>query len=516
MTESKPPNLKTANVSKRFGSLVALDDISLELIPGCFHALLGENGAGKSTLAKCIMGDYIADKGTVWINDEEQKIDNPRAAHALGIGMVYQHFSLVPNMTVAENLVVARIDKPTFIDWSAENERLDRFLETMPFDVNPSATVISLAAGEKQKVEILKQLYLNHRILILDEPTTVLTPEEADRLFDMLLSLTRKGELSVLLITHKFREVFKFAQEVTVLRRGRVVARGETSEFSPEVLAKAMIGDESLPQPVERAASPTVLPKLEIKDLYADNDRGICAIKGITLKVRSREIVGIAGVSGNGQKEMVEVLAGQRERSSGEIRIHDEPYSATRVEIAKHKVSCLPEEPLRNASVQSMSVEENLAFRDFFETPFSVRGWLLSDKAIRQNAVALIGRYRIKASSPDAPIRQLSGGNIQRAVLARELARTVEVLVAANPCFGLDVAAAAEIHAQIMAARNRGAGVLLVSEDLDEIFALSDRVLVMFEGRVVHETEAAAADMALIGRLMAGHHDGEDDTGEAA
>lgn len=504
MIAAHHPTLKVTGITKRFGRLVALDGVSLSLNGGSFHALLGENGAGKSTLAKCITGNYIRDAGNIWIDNRIEPIDSPRDAQSFGIGMVYQHFSLVPNMTVAENLVVARVDRPTVIDWPKEKERLNKFLESMPFGIDPDATAISLAAGEKQKVEILKELYLGHRILILDEPTTVLTPDEADGLFGMLRDLTHLASLGILLITHKFREVFKFADEVTVLRRGRVVASGPTTEFTPETLARTMIGDDPVPEPAERVAWRESVPKLEIEELFAENDRGTQAVKGITLTVQSGQIVGVAGVSGNGQRELVEVLAGQREISAGEIRVHREQYSATRAEVTRHRVSCLPEEPLQNACVRSMSVMENLAFRDFFDSPFCKGRWFLNDNAIRRSATALIHRYRIKTTSPDAPIRQLSGGNIQRTVLARELGRNVEILVAANPCFGLDVAAAAEIHAQIMSVRNQGAAVLLVSEDLDEILALSDRIVVIYEGRIVYDKMSADAETAVIGRHMAG------------
>jgi len=503
--EVAPPRLTVAGMTKRFGSLVALDDVSLTLEPGSFHALLGENGAGKSTLVKCVMGYYASDEGTVIVDDVERIIRSPRDAHAHRIGMVYQHFTLVPSMSVAENFALARADLSLVVDWPTERRRLHEFLKEMPFKVDLEAPVSALAAGQKQKVEILKQLYLASRILILDEPTSVLTPGEADEILGLLHEMARGGRLSVLMITHKLREVVAFADEVTVLRRGRVVGRGRMEKLTAQNLAAMMIGGSELPPPAQRIAHTTGQVRLRLDHLCVDDDKGHQAVVNVSLSVHAGEIVGIAGVSGNGQAEMVEVLAGQREASAGTITVHGEPYRATRMEMRRHKVFCLPEEPLRNACVSRMSVAENLAFRVFDETRFTIARWGLNRAAMRQAASELIGRYHIKASSTDAPVSSLSGGNVQRLVLARELSGDVEVLIAANPCFGLDIAAIAEIRSQMMRARNRGAAILLVSEDLDELFELADRMVVMFNGELVYETPIADADLAIVGRHMAGH-----------
>jgi ABC-type uncharacterized transport system ATPase subunit len=492
-------------MTKRFGSLVALDDVSLSLEPGSFHALLGENGAGKSTLVKCIMGYYTPDRGAVILDGVARVVRSPRHAHALGIGMVYQHFTLVPSMTVAENFSLARADLRLVIDWPAEQRRMQEYLKDMPFKVDLDAPVASLAAGEKQKVEILKQLYLDSRILILDEPTSVLTPGEADEILGLLHEMTRAGRLSVLMITHKLREVVAFADEVTVLRRGLVVGRGRMEKLTAQDLAAMMIGEGELPQAARRVAHAAGVVRLRLEGLCAGDDKGHRAVSNVSLSVHAGEIVGIAGVSGNGQAELVEVLAGQREASAGRVAVHGEPYWATREEMRRHKVFCLPEEPIRNACVARMSVAENLAFRTFDQPPYTVGRWGLNRGAIRRAACELIGRYRIRASSPDAPVSSLSGGNVQRVVLARELSGDVEVLIAANPCFGLDIAATAEVRSQIMRARNRSAAILLVSEDLDELFELADRIAVMFNGELVYETPIAQADLATVGRRMAGH-----------
>jgi ABC-type uncharacterized transport system ATPase subunit len=501
---AKALGLEVVAMTKRFGAVMALDAVSLRVRAGAFHALLGENGAGKSTLVKCIMGYYRPDEGQVIVGEREEVIDSPRAAHELGLGMVYQHFTLVPNMTIAENLVLSRARLPPLIDWRKERAALDAFMERMPFRLPLDARVASLAAGEKQKAEILKQLYLDLRFLVLDEPTSVLTPGEADEVLGMLKEMTRAHQLTVLMITHKFREVLAFADEVTVLRRGRVAGQGEVKDLTPDMMARMMIGTEVLPPAARRLDHPGK-PCLEIADLRAVDDVGEPALRGVDLSVSGGEIVGIAGVSGNGQRQLVEVLAGQRRASGGAIRVHGVPYHATRAETRRAKLSLLPEEPLRNACVASMSVADNLLLRDFDHPPFAAGGWWLKRGAMRQAALRQIERYRIKTPSPEAPIGQLSGGNVQRVVLARELGGAVDVLIAANPCFGLDFAAVAMIRGQIMEARNRGAAVLLVSEDLDELLELADRILVMSGGRLTYETTADTADRTEIGRHMAGH-----------
>ena len=497
-------SVEVLHTTKRFGAFTALDAVSMKVKAGNFHALLGENGAGKSTLVKCIMGYYQPDAGTVLVDDREQAIDNPRAAHALGLGMVYQHFTLIPAMTVTENLVLGRSALPQVFDWRAERRALEAFLEQMPFRVHLDATVASLSAGERQKCEILKQLYLRRRFLVLDEPTSVLTPAEADEVLGMLRGMVERKELTILMITHKFREVIAFADEVTILRRGKHAGHGCVGELKPDDMARMMIGADELTVSPARADA-FGAPRLEIEHLDALDETGEAAIKDLSLTIRASEIVGIAGVSGNGQRQLVEVLAGQREARRGAIRIDGEGYHAAREQMRRHKFSLLPEEPLKNACVARMSVANNIAFRKFDLAPFAAGGWWLRGVVFREEAERKIVKYKIKTRSPDSPIADLSGGNVQRAVLARELGDSVEVLVAANPCFGLDFAAVTQIHAEIMAARNRGAAVLLVSEDLDELLELADRIFVIFNGRLVYETSAADANLTEIGRHMAGH-----------
>jgi ABC-type uncharacterized transport system ATPase subunit len=497
--------LEAVGMTKRFGGLTALDDVTMRVSAGSFHALLGENGAGKSTLVKCIMGYYHADQGQVAVGEQEREIANPRDAHALGVGMVYQHFTLVPGMTVAENLVLSRSHVPAVVKWADERRALDAFMAGMPFRVPLDVPVSALAAGEKQKLEILKQLYLKNRFLILDEPTSVLTPGEADEVLGLLRRMTREGKLTVLTITHKFREVMAYADEVTVLRRGKFAGTGRVTDLSRSDMAEMMIGAREIPHGAARLDNAIGEPRLQITGLKALNDGGLPAVEALDLTVWAGEVVGIAGVSGNGQRELVEVLAGQRPAAAGEVRIGGEPFGATRAEIKRHRLCLLPEEPLRNACVARMSVAENMSFRSFDDPPFARGGWWLNGSAMRGAARDLISLYKVKTPGPDAPIGTLSGGNVQRAVLARELAHDVRVLIVANPCFGLDFAAVSEIRSQIMQARNRGAAVLLVSEDLDELFELADRILVMFDGHLVYETPTPDADLSVIGQHMAGH-----------
>ncbi len=499
----RPPPLEAVSVSKRFGSFLALEDVSLRVEPGSVHALLGENGAGKSTLVKCIMGYHPIDGGRIRLGGRDVTPRSPRDAQALGIGMVYQHFTLVPNMTVCENFVLSRPALPFVVDWVRERASLGAFLAGMPFNVDLDAPVRSLSAGEKQKVEILKQLYLKSRIVVLDEPTSVLTPSEADEVLTMLHSMARAGHVSIILITHKFREVTKYADDVTILRRGKIVGHGRVREQTPAAMAESMMGGTVPGREKDEGAATVGETRLHVDQIEADDDSGVPALRGVSFEVRSGEIVGIAAIAGNGQEELVEVLAGQRARRAGRVNVSGEAFHATRAQMKTRGVRCLPEEPLRNACVAAMSVAENMAFRTFDAR--AVLGWLVSAKAMNERATRMVADYGVRTPSIHSPIAQLSGGNVQRSVLARELDGRVDVLVAANPCMGLDFAAVAEIHARIRSARDHGAAVLLVSADLDEILALATRILVMSEGRIAYETPALGAEPSVLGRYMAGH-----------
>ena len=501
-----PPKVEALHLGKHFGSLKAVDDVSLCVKPGSFHALLGENGAGKSTLVKCLMGFYHADAGTIQIDGTPTRIASPQDARSHGIGMVFQHFTLIPSMTVAENLALARPSLPLIIDWKKERAVLEAFLQRAPFQVSLSSRISELSAGQKQKVEILKELYLETRFLILDEPTSVLTPAEAADVLGFLRGMVDRGELSVLLITHKFREVMTYCDEVTILRRGRFAGGGKVRDLDPARMAEMMMGEARVDSRTEKLAISRQRPLLRIEDLHTVGDNGVEAVRGVDVTVHDGEIVGIAGVSGNGQRELVDVIAGQRAASAGRITVDGAPHSPTRAQLRAHRFFTLPEEPLANAAVPRMSVADNMALRVFDQPPFQRAGFLLNRAALRDFGAKLVERFSVRPPSPGIPIQDLSGGNVQRAILARELSSgDVQVLVAANPCFGLDFKAVGFIHECLLKARNQGAAVLLLSEDLDELLELSDRIFVMSEGRLTHETTPEAADLASIGKQMAGH-----------
>ncbi|MGC1218017.1 MAG: ABC transporter ATP-binding protein [Phormidesmis sp.] len=541
--DSSPPQLDVVAMTKRFGSFTALDRVSMSLKPGSVHALLGENGAGKSTLVKCVMGFYRPTAGEVKVNQTLSAIKSPKDAHTYGIGMVYQHFTSIPAMTVAENLVLSRPDTQQLINWKRESQALREFIASSPFQIDLDTPVAQLAAGQKQKLEILKQLYLKNRILILDEPTSVLTPAEADEVLGLLRQEVVSGNLSILLITHKFREVQAFADEVTILRKGKLAGQGTVSELSVEEMAQMMLGQAGKQQAIaqtqpanslqndlktaditplkpagkstdESTGKPTLKPTdsqkaqptLSIQNIQAEGGNGLLAVKGVSLSVQAGEIVGIAGVSGNGQKELVEVLSGQRSQTAGQLIVNGEPYGATRTEMFRHQVCTLPEEPLRNACVPNMSVAENMALRTFDRPPQAKWNWLLLLGVIRRSAVALVKTFSVKTPSVETPVGNLSGGNVQRTVLARELADdSVKLLIAANPCFGLDFSAVDFIHGALRKARNRGVAILLVSEDLDELLEMCDRIFVISDGNLVYESNIDQANLTLIGQKMAGH-----------
>jgi len=502
--------LETFALTKRFGAFTALEDVTMKVAPGSVHALLGENGAGKSTLVKCIAGFHRNDGGAILTDGREQSISSPVVARALGVGMVYQHFTLAPGMTVAENLLLASGQLPLVVDWRATRARLAEFLESTPFKLDLDARPAELAAGEKQKLELLKQLYLKPRLLILDEPTSVLTPQEADEVLGHVRAIAREGHCTVLIITHKFREVTAYADDVTVLRRGRMVHTGAVAETSPEALAQAMVGASMAATPAQEAAKLSAATEpgqvvLTVRDLAVMGDRGTPAVNGLSLSVAGGEILGVAGVSGNGQRELVEALVGQRARAGGAVEVLGQSYRATRSENHRLRVRSLPEEPLRNACVGDLSVAENMALRDFDQPPLKAGGRLRFARW-RERARAWIADYGVKTRSENEPIRSLSGGNVQRAVLARELAGEIALLIAANPVFGLDFAAVEEIHRRLRGVRAAGGAVLLISEDLDELLELADRIVVMSEGRIVHETTAAAAERQVLGAHMGGGH----------
>jgi len=505
-SERKAIGVEAVGMTMRFGAFTALDDVSIKVPAGTFHALLGENGAGKSTLVKCMMGFYKPTAGSLLVAGHEATIDHPRDASALGMGMVYQHFTLVPSLTAAENLVISRQSVPRVIDWARERKALAAFMDGMPFELSLDVKASELAAGEKQKLEIVKQLYLGRRFLVLDEPTSVLTPGEAEEVLGLVRGMTAAGELTVLMISHKFHEVTAFADDVSVLRKGRLAGTGKVKKLDRRTMAAMMIGDQPIAALDSRAKfNGSARTVLKVKGVRAPDRTGLKAIDIADLEVKSGEIVGIAGISGNGQKEFFEVLAGQRRRDAGEVTVKSAPYRATRAEARKLNVRLVPEEPMRNACAPRMTVAENISFRTFDVDESGQPVSWVSAGVMRAFAARLVEHFKVKTASLASPIASLSGGNVQRAVLARELTGEVNLLIVSNPCFGLDFSAVAEIRSRIMRARNRGAAVLLFSEDLDELLELSDRILVMSDGALVYETPIATADVHVIGEHMAGH-----------
>ena len=505
MSTRQPALVEVRGASKRFGAVHALDGVDLIVRPGTFHAVIGENGAGKSTLAKCAMGIYPLDAGEIRVNG--RAITTPSEARHAGIGMVFQQFNLIPSMTVAENLLLAREDLPALLNWRRQLAQLRKFLDKAPFSIALESRIAHLAAGQKQKVEILKQLYLETKVLILDEPTSVLTPEESDEVMSVLSAMVKAGDLSVVLISHRFREVMDFADTVSVLRGGKLVATLPVMDTNPAHLAELMMGASQVPEPAHKTEFVTAEAALEVRGLTVRGDTGLVAVNQVSLHVNCGEILGIAGVSGNGQRELVHAIAGQRKIEDGEIRAFGSAFHPTSAGIRKAGLISLPEEPLESATVPSMSVAQNMALRSFDQSPLSKWGWLLNRRAIRDAAQSIIRIFSVRPPSPDILVRNLSGGNLRKAVLGRDLiAGQAKILVVANPTMGLDFMATEFVHNRLIELRNRGGALLLVSEDLDELVKLADRIMVMSAGVIAHETLASELDRAVIGSHFGGHH----------
>jgi general nucleoside transport system ATP-binding protein len=508
--ESAPPApaVSMRGITKRFPGVVANDQVDLEAAAGEVHALLGENGAGKSTLSNILTGLYRPDEGEIWVYGERVEFHSPREALDAGISMVHQHFRLVERFTVAENVALGdhRREGRSFRLRPRAIERCVAELgERYGLAVDPRAHVWQLSVGEQQRVEILKALYLDARILILDEPTAVLTPQEAEVLFGTLREMSADGR-TIVFISHKLHEVKAVSDRVTVLRAGRNVATVDAAEATPRSLAELMVG-RGLGEGLRLQTRDLGDVVLAVEDVWAHGDRGGEAVRGISLSVRAGEILAIAGVAGNGQRELAETIAGIRPPSKGSLRVRDrkprpgDPRSAIAFGIAY-----VPEDRLGTGLAPSVSIASNLALKSYRKPP-AASGPLLRLRRIRERAADLIQRYRIAAPGPQAPVRLLSGGNLQKVVLAREFSGEPKVLVAASPTRGLDVGAIESVHTYLNEAAANGVGVLLISEDLDEILTLADRIAVIYEGRIVGETPRAQANVEEIGLLMAGGDD---------
>jgi len=490
-------------ITKEFPGVVANAGVDFEARTSEVHALLGENGAGKTTLMNVLTGLYRPDAGEIRIHGEPVHFHAPRDALDAGIGMVHQHFRLVETLTVAENLILGW-HKPRFWLGTRVGRRQVRDVsESLEMQVDPDARIWQLSVGEQQRVEIIKAVFRGSRVLILDEPTAVLTPQEARQLFKTLRIMAAEGH-SVIVITHKLHEVMAVADRITVLRGGKSVATVSVSEVTPRSLAALMVGREiAEARRVEREHS-TGDVMLEVEDLSAVGDRGGLALKNVSLGVRSGEIVGVAGVAGNGQRELAEAIYGIRQVETGVVRVGGralrpgDPRAAIAAGVAH-----IPEDRLGTGLAPSLSIAANVVLKSYRAPPVS-RGPLLLVRRMRELALGLIRRYDIKAPGPDTPARNLSGGNLQKLVLGREFEGEPRVLVAAQPTRGLDVGAIETVHGYLREAASKGVAVLMISEDLDEIRALADRIMVMYEGEIVGELRAEASTVEEIGLLMAG------------
>ena len=506
MTDVEPAFvLEAHHLTKRFPGVVANDDVNLELRRGEILALLGENGAGKSTLVKMLFGLYRPDEGTITI-DGKPFPGGPREAIARGIGMVHQHFQLVPVMTVAENVILGAEPVRGGRLRPKEIEALVASLsEQFGLFVDPSAVVEDLPVGAQQRVEILKALYRKAHILILDEPTAVLTPLETDELLATMKSLATSGT-SIIFITHKLREVLAVADRIQVLRGGRVVGEAKPSDVSTNQasLAEMMVGRPVLLEIDKGPAHPSN-DVLVVRGLTVKDDRGQLAVNGVDLTVRAGEIVGIAGVEGNGQRELVEALCGMRAYESGSVSINatEVDRHASPRDVADLGVCHVPENREKHGFVATFSVADNLVLNRFDREPWAVRGLRRFD-SVDRTAGELVGRYDVRTPSIETPVGSLSGGNKQKVVVARELSRNAQLVIAAQPTRGVDVGSIEFIHRQLVAARDAGAAVLVVSAELDEVLSLADRVAIIVKGRIVAVLDGETADRNKVGELMAG------------
>lgn len=502
------PTVSLRRITRRFGDTVANDQVSLELAPGQVHAIVGENGAGKSTLMKVLYGLLAPDSGEIVVDQRNVRLPNPEAAMRLGMGMVHQHFMLVDTLTVAENVVLGREARRAFgaFDRTSAEREVAALAERYQLPADPHARIGQLSVGAQQRVEILKALYRGARVLILDEPTAVLTPQEVDELFVVLRSLQQDGA-SLVLITHKLAEVKALADHVTVMRSGRVVGSGRAADLTTQAISELMVGRVLAPLR-RRASGPPGAPQLVARALEVKDDRGLPAVRGVSFAVHAGEVVGLAGVEGNGQHELVESLAGLRPPGAGHIEIGGREVSGR--DAREHRnagLAHIPSDRTRRGMVPDMTLAENLVLGRQREAS---HGPWLGGRALNERARGPLVEFDVRPPEPTARAGQLSGGNQQKLIAARELgernarAHQVCAILAAHPTRGVDLGAVEFLHRQLLAARDAGRAVLLVSSELSEILMLSDRILVLYEGRIVHETTAAATDERTLGQFMTG------------
>jgi general nucleoside transport system ATP-binding protein len=491
--------LEMRGIRKEFPGIVANDDVDLDVRRGEVHALLGENGAGKSTLMNILYGLYKPDAGEIVVEGKRVSFSSAKDAIEAGIGMVHQHFMLIPVMTVAENIVLGTepVRGGILLDERAAARRVQELAKSFKFEIDPDARIDTITVGQQQRIEIMKALYRNASILILDEPTAVLTPQEASDLFEILRALTREG-ISIIFISHKLNEVLEIADRITVLRRGKKVETVPREGATEESLARAMVGREVLLRVEKPPAQPgDVL--LDVRELRVVDDRGIEKVRDLSLSVRAGEIVGIAGVDGNGQTELIDAIAGLRKVESGLVEVAGRPLAnASAREMFDAGLGHIPEDRQRRGLVLEFSIAENVALHDYAKPPDAKWGWLFPNRLV-ERARALIREFDVRGGGPLTRAGALSGGNQQKVVAGREIARDPKVLIAAQPTRGLDVGAIEFLHRRLVEERDEGRAILLVSLELDEILSLSDRILVIYEGEIVgeHGTDVSEEEIGL-------------------
>ena len=496
-------HLEMVNIVKRFPGVLANNCINFDVRAGEMHALLGENGAGKSTLMRILYGLYRPDQGEVRINGQAVHIGSPLDAIRLGIGMIHQHFMLVPSLTVAENVALGLPStRGPLTDLARVEKRIQQLADAYGLKVDPGAYIWQLAVGQQQRVEILKALYRGADLLILDEPTAVLTPQEVDELFITLRQMKLEGH-TLIFISHKLHEVVNISDRVTVLRDGCVVNTLPIANATKESLAEMMVGREIVMQ-MERPEVERGQSRLALQDIWAESDRGTAALRGVTLDVRAGEILGLAGVSGNGQRELAQVITGLRAMKSGKVTLDGQDASGRKpAELLERGISYIPEERMKDGMIREFSVAENIILREHGKKPYA-RMSFFDFKAIANRSFELVKNYKVKTPSIDTPAKNLSGGNIQKIILARELSRQPKVLIAAQPTRGLDIGATEYVHQRLIQQRSEGTATLLISEDLDEILSLSDRIAVIYEGQIMDVVNREDATTEGLGLLMAG------------
>ncbi|MCB0164173.1 MAG: ABC transporter ATP-binding protein [Anaerolineae bacterium] len=489
-------------ITKRFPGVLANDNVNFAVKQGEIHALLGENGAGKSTLMNMVNGLYRADEGQILLYGKPVKFSSPRDAIDNGVGMVHQHFMLVPTQTVAENLILGQKMPRFYINYKKLEQDIADLSRKFGMSVDPHAKIWQLSVGEQQRVEILKMLYQGAKLLIMDEPTAVLTPQEVTELFKTLREMTATGH-TIIFISHKLDEVVDIADRVTVLRRGRVESTVDGNSTSKAELARLMVGREVLFRIQKKPAEPTT-ESLIIDNVSCENDRGLPSLRNLSLTVRSGEVVGIAGVAGNGQTELAQVITGLRQATTGTVTVQGQnvtnrPATAT----IDQGLAYIPADRNGVGSSPNLNLADNLILKSYRQPPIG-QGWRIDLRLVRAQAQELIEQFDVKTPSVDLPARLLSGGNLQKLILAREISRQPKVVIAVYPVRGLDVGAIESIHQMLIDERDRGAGILLISEDLDELLSLSDRIVVLFEGQIVGEVPPKDELINEIGLMMAG------------